>query len=363
MIHNLYFVIYGMCFMFHSVMAWVFYRRNDGDKLSRLMSLLMTVIAAECVKDLLVVDHIDSLCEHTWQILTAIDMIVVPLYTHILLELCRPGYLTWRSLALSEIPFVSLITLFIISGSEIFYILEVAYAATYGLVYAVWVTIEIPRYNRRLKDRFSYQENINLEWLRYIMLSFLGLLILWTFDTVTINLYVECSYMLGNLMLWMFICYFLYRHESVIDELSTAESSADDNSRDANIPQDHSGIISDFSANAETAAPNDMSERIRALFIDNEFFLNPKLKLSDVAKQIGTNRTYLSNFFNRDSGCTFFDYVNDLRIEYACRLLTETDDTLDVVATSSGFNSLSTFRRAFMSRMQCTPNEYRRTRR
>ncbi|MGM9861718.1 MAG: helix-turn-helix domain-containing protein, partial [Muribaculaceae bacterium] len=283
---------------------------------------------------------------------TAIDLVVVPLYTHILRELCRPGHLIWSRVAIAEVPFVALIVLFIATKYEPFYIILVGYAVAYGVVYAVWVTIEIPRYNHSLKERFSYQENINLEWLRYIMLSFFALLLLWTIDSISINLYIECGYLLGSLTLWMIICYFLYRHESIIEELSAAEPQAEGDG----LSQGDCGT--DLSAETPTAA-SEMSERIRALFIDKEFFLNPKLKLSDVAKQIGTNRTYLSNYFNRESGCTFFDYVNDLRIEYSCRLLTETDDTLDEVATNSGFNSLSTFRRAFVSRKHCTPNEYR----
>ena len=357
MIHNLYFVIYGMCIMFHTIMAWAFYRRDSADRLSHMMALLMAILAAECVKDLLIVENLDDLHENVWQILTAIDLIVVPLYTHILRELCRPGLLTWRRLAVSEVPFVALIVLFVATKYEPFYALLVAYAVAYGVVYAVWVTIEIPRYNRSLKERFSYQENINLEWLRYIMLSFFALLLLWTIDSISINLYIECGYLMGNLVLWMFICYFLYRHESVIEELNSAEPPYDAADVASQEVTDPDGCIAD--GGPDTASAHYMSERIRALFIDKEFFLNPKLKLSDVAKHIGTNRTYLSNYFNRESGCTFFDYVNDLRIDYACRLLTETDDTLDEIATNSGFNSLSTFRRAFVSRKHCTPNEYR----
>ena len=36
-----------------------------------------------------------------------------------------------------------------------------------------------------------------------------------------------------------------------------------------------------------------------------------------------TNRTYISQFFNRANGATFYEYVNRMRIEHASRLLVE----------------------------------------
>lgn len=53
----------------------------------------------------------------------------------------------------------------------------------------------------------------------------------------------------------------------------------------------------------------------------------------------GTNRTYISQFFNRDNGTSFFDYVNGLRVEYAKSLLLTSSDSIAMVAERSGFNS------------------------
>lgn len=79
----------------------------------------------------------------------------------------------------------------------------------------------------------------------------------------------------------------------------------------------------------------------------------------DLAQKLGTNRTYLSNFFNKERQTTFYEFVNGYRISYSENLLTTTDYTLDVVAELSGFNSLSTFRRAFSVKNNCSPQEYR----
>ena len=102
-----------------------------------------------------------------------------------------------------------------------------------------------------------------------------------------------------------------------------------------------------------------LEKEINKLFVEEKLYLNPQLKLSDVARQVGTNRTYLSRFFNQEKQMTFFDYVNNLRVEHAVDLLQKSNLRLNVIAEQSGFNSIS---RAtlFTAKQQCTPSEYRK---
>lgn len=48
--------------------------------------------------------------------------------------------------------------------------------------------------------------------------------------------------------------------------------------------------------------------------------------------RVGTNRTYLSRFFNQENGKTFYDYVNNYRVKYAEQLLSSTKDPLSFIA-------------------------------
>ena len=196
----------------------------------------------------------------------------------------------------------------------------------------------ISRYHKQLKERFSYQENINLNWLRAILHSFFLILLVWTVSCLVIDVNFDNIYMICSLGIWMFICYFVYRHESVIDELSDVEV----------VP-------------LEEPAENEpgIATMVQHLFDDERIYLNPKLKLSDVARMVGTNRTYLSRYFNRDSGQTFYDYVNNYRIKHAEQLLVSSPATLLEISERSGFNSLSTFRRVFVATYGCSPAEYR----
>ena len=324
--------IYGLCAMFYGLMTWFFWRKGN-DRLSRLVCVLMALITAQIAKDVV------WLTSASWSLVTALDMVAVPLYGFILRQLIKPSSLTRHRMLMEQTPFVVLPIFYVVTGIEAIFYIEVAWAGIYGSCYLIWAMVMIPRYNRWLRDEYSYSENINLGWLRTILWSFYIVLVLWVVDCLIIHVDIEMLYMVGSLVMWMFICYFIYRHEAVMEELYTQPV----------LPADSSAAMSQIDA------------EVRRLFTEERLFLNPKLKLSDVARLVGTNRTYLSAYFNRDNGATFFDYVNDWRVDFAKQLLSQTGDALYVVAERSGFNSLSTFRRAFEQRNGCTPAKWRNT--
>ena len=104
-----------------------------------------------------------------------------------------------------------------------------------------------------------------------------------------------------------------------------------------------------------------MLNDLYALLDEERVWMNPHLTLSDLAMQVGTNRTYLSNYLNNRVRTTFYDYINGFRMEAALALLNDPDSTLTMVevAESCGFNSISTFRRVFVRAMDCSYVEYR----
>lgn len=325
--------------MFYSMMAWIFLRKNH-EILSRLVAILMIVLAVQCVKDLFFIAPEDNAEPNMWMIMTSTDMVAVPLYAFLLIELCRPGSLSWKTMVIHEIPFVALPILFIFSLNRLFYYIDVIWAAVYGLGAAIWAVRTIPKYHRLLKQRFSYEENINLNWLRYILLSFFGVLSLWIVDCLVINLNIEAIYMGGSIIIWMQICYFIYQHESVMSEL--------------NEP-----IVTDDTVEASEDNFAGLRDRIIALFENDRIYLNPQLRLSDVTEMANSNRTYVSRFFNDNNGKTFFEFVNEYRVKYAMTLLKSSDAKLDVIAERSGFSSRQSFHRVFCKIAGCTPGQYR----
>lgn len=328
----------GLSTMFFGMMAVFFWRR--GERLRMLVTLLMGTIALEYVKDyvFMVLGLFSDV--YYWGVMTITDMVAVPMYAFVLMELVRPGRLTVRRMLLHEVPFVLSALLYVATGWMPWVYAIVGWAVLYGTFYLVWTAIEIPRYNRHLMESFSYTENVNLGWLRVILYTFYVILGLWVLDCVAFHIGVECLYMGCNLVLWMVISFFLFRHESVIDELS-----------------DNAVVPAAEAADGKT--DNSLAVRIEALFATQKVFLDPGLKLSDVARAVGSNRTYVSNYFNRDAATTFYDYVNTYRIEYACVLLADPAIPVQEVAERSGFSGASVFSRVFAKHKGCTPTAFR----
>ncbi|VEF46328.1 DNA-binding response regulator [Bacillus freudenreichii] len=84
------------------------------------------------------------------------------------------------------------------------------------------------------------------------------------------------------------------------------------------------------------------------------------LKLSVIADTLHINVSYLSRLFREEVGVNFSDYLLNLRIEHAKRLLIQNKNwTISHIADECGFNSQHYFSNAFKKIVECTPKEYR----
>lgn len=83
------------------------------------------------------------------------------------------------------------------------------------------------------------------------------------------------------------------------------------------------------------------------------------ITLADVAQLVGMSDSAFSHFFKGKTNSTFIDYLNNLRITYACQLLVDTSQTVAEICYHCGFNNMSNFIRMFKRKKAMTPNEYR----
>lgn len=84
------------------------------------------------------------------------------------------------------------------------------------------------------------------------------------------------------------------------------------------------------------------------------------LSIGDVADAVGLSRYYVSKIFNQKINCSFTAYLNALRLNFAADRLLSTDETVENIAVSSGFDSSRSFYRNFQRVYHVTPGEYRR---
>ncbi|MEN9337106.1 MAG: hypothetical protein RLZZ500_2093 [Bacteroidota bacterium] len=88
---------------------------------------------------------------------------------------------------------------------------------------------------------------------------------------------------------------------------------------------------------------------------------NQSLSIGQAAARIHMSESNFCKFFKKATGKTFSDYVNEIRIQEACRLLRTTETKISTLAHACGFETLSYFNRVFFQKKQCTPNNFRKT--
>ena len=104
---------------------------------------------------------------------------------------------------------------------------------------------------------------------------------------------------------------------------------------------------------------DDLKDLIVKKMEEDQIYLQPNLKITDLAALLGTNRNYLYNAINIGMGISFSEFVNRYRVGHAQRLLIE-NPTANIVeiATKSGFSSEVTFYRNFKAVTGTTPNKW-----
>lgn len=384
--------------MFHLVMACMFFYRHCS-RLKIYVSLLMLTIVAQYVKDLIFIGNTYYSSRLEEQYASSIDLLTLPMYAIVLVEACRPLWMNWSRAFCFYIPFVVLMVTFWVHPVPLAYYAMHFAAILCAVLIALWALRELPRFERALKEEYSYAEYINLHWLRGVILLFFCLLMLWVYDSMASGVRYDNTFLFNSLVMWIAACFCFYRQSVVINAVKSyfvepAEDNAETNldaaendidkatahleaaEADLNAPHAHTQPenVAETVAEPQPVAeqpvepePEELklqqeaafAERMYLLFEKEHVYLNPRLRLSELAMLLGTNRTYLSQYFNQNCESTFYDFVNDYRIHHAKLLLHSTDDTLETIAMNSGFNSLSTFRRAFVQREGMSPIEFR----
>ncbi|MBF4517406.1 AraC family transcriptional regulator [Flavobacterium sp. ANB] len=99
--------------------------------------------------------------------------------------------------------------------------------------------------------------------------------------------------------------------------------------------------------------------KLKSIMNEKGLYKNPNLSLQDLAQEINISSHQLSQFLNNNLGKNFTSFVNEFRINEACRIITSNDKlTLESIGYDVGFNSKSTFFVAFKKHTGTTPLNY-----
>jgi len=83
------------------------------------------------------------------------------------------------------------------------------------------------------------------------------------------------------------------------------------------------------------------------------------IKEKEVADFIGMSTGHFSRFFSKMYQCSFIEYLNRCKVNFAAKLLEDTDSQIIDICYRSGFNSPNQFNRVFKKVINMTPSEYR----
>lgn len=117
----------------------------------------------------------------------------------------------------------------------------------------------------------------------------------------------------------------------------------------------------DVSVDEAAVAEPDNSELSQAIarLMEEKYYLKKNLKITDLSREVGSCRTYVSNYINGTYNCSFSDYINKLRVDYAKQLLQSNRDMkISIVSEAAGFSSEQSFYRNFKKFTNMTPAEW-----
>lgn len=339
---NLAHFVHGAAFMFFIFASIQLYPLRNRSNMMKLLFWSMIFLAFLEFKDM------GFLISELWYdtyvtgITMSIDMLYIPLMALFFFEVISPGWVTFYRIIGMATPSILFIIAYILYPSPYIFKAAMLYSFIFGSIILIIVFMASSRRDNYIKNNFSNIENLSISWVRKVITALYVCLIFWTILLWEENWLSDAFYYAISILAWAYI-YRLSQKHSVIEIsnpsklfLPKQENKADEEI--LNFP---------------------FGKKLQESMENGRMFLNPKLTLSDVAGAIGTNRTYLSEYLNSTLQTNFYEYVNNFRIKEACALLTSDNrKNLSEIAELSGFNSLSTFNRAFVKKVGETPARY-----
>lgn len=266
---------------------------------------------------------------------------VMPMIYAILLAMLQDRRRPLWLIAVAMAPVMVILAVFYSRPSDVFVLVLQSYFLLLSILYIINMVYALKQYGRWLRDNYADLERKEV-W-QSIMAAFVCLLIFSFYMSGYSNEAFEYIVQVNDIVL---IGLLLWRVET-LQRLD---------------PQDDTGCQT-MPGEAEMPIPSMMlsttASSIGQLLdqhcVDAKLYLRHDVRLDDLCKAIGTNRSYLSHYFNVHN-TTYNAYINNLRIQHFIRLYrkavaTNRSFTAQQLACESGFRSYSTFGTAFKQLM------------
>lgn len=328
----------GISTAFFTIFALhILFWRRQRTRFQTVLGCIMAIWAVWNLKDL-VVTFPGMYREEVLNWIFIIDAWSALTYTVFVFETVMPRWITVGRLLLLSLPFAMFTLLY-----YIWPVREVIYAFSAFLWCYAWTIIiigwvKVRQHIRYVRENFSNIDRIDVAWLKPVFLFCIVSQLSWLITSLYATVQADIVYYLSTILLWLLVLHYSWDFLPVITE---------------GEGERHNLEKKEMSPIAEGALEKVMDEQ--------RLYLNKNLTLVDLAMALNSNRTYVSNYLSQVREQTFYDYVNQLRIErVSMPMLREHPEyTLEHIAIESGFASISTFRRAFIKLNGMTPGEFK----
>lgn len=335
---RLFYFIHGAATMYFLMAGLSRLCDKDSSRVKRLCGYILLFWGCLELKDLFFYATPIIRDNYISNLLVMVDMLAIPAGLCFVDELLQGDWSSLKRIIYYFSPYILLILLYAITDSIWIYYALFILSTINIICFLAYIYFAIKRYNKLLDDNYSDTESLHINWLREVVVMLATVFISWSMSCYYSSWIVDSCYQLLLIAWWVVVTYHADRQQSpsIIPETSL------------NLPMH--GVLNDA-----------LVRKLEHLLSEEQIWKNTQLTLADLAAEIGTNRTYLSNYLNNTLNTTFYEYINSFRLEAALKIMNDPTSTATMVeiAEACGFNSISTFRRVFVRAKGCSLAEYR----
>jgi AraC-like DNA-binding protein len=283
------------------------------------------------------------------------------------LRLITKQPLALRNELVHLIPFVAgVLVKVLLSPTPQFWIITIAFVQV--SVYLGLSLRLVVQHRQQLVLLYNGYQNTSYYWLLFLVIGIFALVV---FDIAVISAYTlkhPVSQLTWSLVMVCISTYliaiagfslfrpriFFNQTEAVItNQQITTQTTADE-------PIDSTPSRRNLELATDTAQT--LAELLAQRMQNDKLYLDNDLSLGKLAEQLGISSHQLSELLNIHLNTNFYEYLNNLRLEEAITLLTQSDYQMTSLelAYAAGFNNKNSFYRTFKDKTGTTPSEYRR---
>lgn len=225
-----------------------------------------------------------------------------------------------------------------------------------SVCYCFVIIRQLIRHKQTLRHYFSSTEDRELLWIYCVSTLLICALLITVLNLFTNSIdHISCVVDILDLCLIFVLSHWGLRQGSFMaDSSQTLIAEPNDG------PSSQVKVVTKYEKSALSEAHIDRIEaNIHKVMREDKLYLNPNLSLGDLAKAVSEPANYVSQTLNGRLGDTFFDFINKQRIQDALPLLNHENKTILDIAYDVGFNSRSSFYKAFKQETGLTPTTYK----